>query len=207
MYNKTAPATGSLLFPLNYALEPFNCHFELSRQPAVGRGPPYAMSGTFNVVLESTVKPVTWSQNTGSSSTASTGTNASTDPESTASPTSTPSTSTPVSQASGSSGLSQGTRIGIGVGVALGVLALIASNAATLYWLRRRRNNAKMTTTMAPTDTYGSQLLAKQRQTFASCQMIRSELAADSSVHEKDSAPVATNMDTIGELEAPRYQM
>lgn len=88
--------------------------------------------------------------------------------------------------------------------MALGVLALIAATAAALYWLRRRKNNAK-TTTIPPTDTYGYPLPAKQRQRFASGEMVRSEMAADSQVHEKDSAPVATTMHTIGELEAPRY--
>lgn len=248
MYNKTAPATGGLLFPLNYALEPFHCSFEVSRQPAVGRGPPFAMSGTFNVAIESTAKPVTWSQNTGNPSTASTGTKASTGPESTASPTPststatpgpqasessqntgnpstastgtnvstdpestlspTPSISTPASgpQASGSMGFSQGTKIGIGIGVALGVSALIVAAAATLYWLRRRKNNPKTMTTIPPTDTYGSQLPAK-RKFFAPYETVRSEMGADAQVHEKDGAPVATTMHAIGELEARRYQM
>ncbi len=87
MYNQTAPATGSLKSPLNYALEPFSCHFELSRLPALGLGPPYVMSGTINIAIDSNAMPRTWSQNTPNSSLASTGMDASSTPESTASPT------------------------------------------------------------------------------------------------------------------------
>ncbi len=203
VYNQTAPATGSLEFPLNYALEPFSCHFELSRQAAVGLGPPYTLSGTFNVAIESDAKPVTWSQNTGNSSTASTGTNASSDPESTASPT--PSSKpAAVAQASGSNGLSQGAKIGIGVGVALGVLALIAAGAA-FYVLRRRRHKS-----VRQTESYRLELDAQNLATphpdapeYATSKQGWSEMPVDKRVYEKDSDPVA--MRTIGELEAPRY--
>ena len=218
VYNKTAPATGSLEFPLNYALEPFNCHFELSRQAAVGLGPPFAMSGTFNVAIESNAKPVTWSQNTGNSSTASTGTNASKDPGTTASPT--PSSTTTAepqtsgssdltqggTPASGSSGLSSGAKVGIGVGVALGVLALIAAAAA--FFLLRRRKHARTTST--PNEHYRTELPASNSTPgkFGSFEMPTAEKVHEKDgtgeiVHEKDSAPVATQ--TIGELEAPRY--
>ena len=105
VYNQTAPATGSLTFPLNYALEPFSCHFELSRQPAVGLGPPYVMSGTINIAIDSDAKPMTWSQDTPNVSTASTGIHESSAPESTASPT--PSKPTVRTQTSESNTLSQ----------------------------------------------------------------------------------------------------
>lgn len=201
MYNQTAPATGSLEFPLNYALEPFSCHFELSRQPAVGLGPPYALSGTFNVAIESNAKPVTWSQNTGNSSTASTGTNASSDPESTASPTPSSKT-TAVAQASGSNGLSQGAKIGIGVGVALGVLALIAAGAA-FYVLRRRRNKSVRSTENYRPELDAQNLATPHAPEYATSQQGWSEMPVDKRVYEKDSDPVATR--TTGELEAPRY--
>lgn len=203
LYNQTAPATGSLEFPLNYALEPFSCHFELSPHPAVGLGPPFAMSGTFNVAIESNAKPVTWSQNTGNSSTASTGTNASTNPEATASPTPS-STSTAGAQASGSNGLSQGAKIGIGVGVALGVLALIVTAAGFLI-LRRRRDISKN-----KMDDYKPHLAAHNHATphsnapqYAASKAGWAEMSGDGRVHEKDSTPVAPQL--IGELEAPRY--
>lgn len=203
VYNQTAPATGSLEFPLNYALEPFSCHFELSPHPAVGLGPPFAMSGTFNVAIESNAKPVTWSQNTGNSSTASTGTNASPNPESTASPTPS-STSAAGAQVSGSSGLSQGAKIGLGVGVALGGLALIVA-AAGFFVLRRRRN-----TSTNKTGNYKSRLAARNHATphstgpqYASSKQGWAEMPGHDRVHEKDSTPVAPQM--MGELEAPRY--
>ena len=47
---------------------------------------------------------------------------------------------------------------------------------------------------------YGSHLPIEK---YGSNKVVRSEMPADSQVHEKDSAPVAMN--TIGELEAPRY--
>ena len=196
--NKTAPATGSQLvglsqiFPLGYAPEPFSCHFELSRKAQVGQGPPYALGKDFYVAIDNDAKPVTWSQGTVNASATSTASSASKSAESTASPTPTP-------QASGSSsGLSQGAKIGIGVGVALGVLALIAA-AAAFFWLRRRRN-ARMAATDNTYGAHGSQL---PNEKYGSSKIIRSEMPADSQVHEKDSAPVAMN--TIGELEAPRY--
>ena len=203
VYNQTALATGSLEFPLNYALVPFSCHFELSRQPAVGLGPPYALSGTFNVAIESDAKPVTWSQNTGNSSTASTGTNTSTDPESTVSPTPS-SRSTAGAQASGSNGLSQGAKIGIGVGVALGVLALIAA-AVAFYLLRWRRKLSKrqIESSRLELDTQNFATPHPNATEYAASKAAWSEMPVDEKVHEKDSAPVATG--TLGELEAPRY--
>ena len=193
VYNKTAPATGSREFPLNYALEPFSCHFELSRQPAVGLGPPYAMSGTFNVAIQSDAKPITWSQSSGSPSTASTSTSTGTPAESTASPTPSPSPTTG-QHSSGSSGLSSGAKAGIGVGVALGVSALIAA-AAAFFWLRRRKH--------AKTAPAGTARPEVEVQKYDVSKYGRSEMSADEQVHEKDSVPVA--MQTIGELEAPRY--
>ena len=205
VYNKTAPATGSLDFPLNYALEPFSCHFELSRLPAVGQGPPYALSGNFNVVIESNQKPVTWSQATGnpsSSNTSPSGSSTTSEPTTTStSPTSTPSpaaTTTPTR----SSGLSQGAKIGIGVGVALGVLALLAAAAGMFFMLRRRRR------------TRGTgQLGNRNAQTYATPQANGpgyaagksewSELPVDKQVHEKDSEPVAAM--GMGELEGSRW--
>ena len=194
--NKTAPATGSQLvglsqiFPLGYAPEPFSCHFELSRKAQVGQGPPYALGKDFYVAIDNDAKPVTWSQGTVNASATNTASSASTN--STASPTPTP-------QASGSSsGLSQGAKIGIGVGVALGALALIAA-AAAFFWLRRRRN-ARMAATDNTYGAYGNQLPSEK---YGSSKLVRSEMPADSQVLEKDSAPVAMN--TIGELEAPRY--
>ena len=188
--NKTAPATGnqlvglSQIFPLGYAPEPFSCHFELSRQAQVGQGPPYALSKDFYVAIDNNAKPVTWSPGTVNASATSTASSAS---------------PTPTSHTSGSSsGLSQGAKIGIGVGVALGVLALIAA-AAAFFWLRRRRN-ARMAATDNVYGAYGSQVPVEK---YGSSKMVRSEMPADSQVHEKDSAPVAMN--TIGELEAPRY--
>lgn len=203
VYNQTAPATGSLEFPLNYALEPFSCHFELSCQPAVGLGPPYALSGTFNVQIESNSKPVTWSQNTGTSSTTSTSTNSSTNPESTASPTPA-AKSTTETRASGSSGLSEGAKIGIGVGVTLGALALIAAAAAS--YVLRRQKNAKMVQTETNKPHLDAQSYAVPHhgaQDYATSKPGWSELPVDHKVHEKDSMPVATN--ELGELEAPRY--
>ena len=197
--NKTAPATGSELvglsqiFPLGHTPEPFSCHFELSREAQVGLGPPFALGKDFYVAIDNDAKPVTWSQGTVNASATSTASGASTSAGSTASPTPTP-------QASGSSsGLSQGAKIGIGVGVALGVLALIAA-AAAFFWLRRRRN-ARMA---GGTDnTYGAYGNQPPIEKHGSSKIVRSEMPADSQVHEKDSAPVAMN--TIGELEAPRY--
>ena len=150
------------------------------------------MGQEFYVAIDNDAKPVTWSQGTVNASATSTASSASTSAESTASPTPTP-------RASGSSsGLSQGAKIGIGVGVALGVLALIAA-AAAFFWLRRRRNAR-----MAATDnTYGAYRSELPNEKYGSRKVIRSEMPADSQVHEKDSAPVAMN--TIGELEAPRY--
>lgn len=194
MYNHTAPATGSLEFPLNYALEPFSCHFELSRQPAVGLGPPYAMSGSFDVAIQSNAKPVIWTKNSGNSSTASTSTNASTDPQSTTSSTPSPE-STAGTKASGSSGLSQGAKIGVGVGVALGILALIAA-AAGFFMLRRRRN---MTTRQPGTQSLTTP--PREGLGYGTNKLERSEMPVDGQVHEKDSVPVRT----IGELEAPAY--
>ncbi|KAF6231713.1 hypothetical protein HO173_010015 [Letharia columbiana] len=203
LYNQTAPATGSLDFPLNYALDPFSCHFELSRQPAVGLGPPYALSGTFNVAVESNAKPVTWSQNTGTSSTADTGPSASTNAQSTASSTTSPE-STAGAEASGSNGLSQGAKIGLGVGVALGVLALIAA-AAGFFMLRRRRNSSTRRTENGISHP-GDQNLATPHPNapgYATSKPGWSEMPGDVKVHEKDSVPVPRQ--TIGELEAPRY--
>lgn len=161
------------------------------------------MSGTFNVGIESDAKPVTWSQNTGNSSTASTGTNTSTDPESTASPT--PSSKTTAgAQASESNGLSQGAKIGIGVGVALGVLALIAP-AAAFYVLRQRRNmNKRRTESSGPeSEAHNFATPHPNATEYAASKATWSEMPVDEKVHEKDSAPVATG--TLGELEAPRY--
>ena len=187
VYNKTAPATGSLDFPLNYALEPFSCHFELSRQPAVGLGGPFALSGNFSVAIESNAKPVTWSQNLQTSPTA---TNASSNPEPTASPT--PSSNATVgTHPSGSGDLSQGAKAGIGVGVALGVLVLIAAAFVCL----RRRKRAR------PSEPYSKS--EPRAQNYASSKAERSEMPGHDPVYEKDSAPVATQ--TVGELEAPRY--
>ncbi|CAF9913578.1 MAG: hypothetical protein ALECFALPRED_008914 [Alectoria fallacina] len=201
LYNQTAPATGSLDFPLNYALEPFSCHFELSRQPAVGLGPPYALSGTFNVQIDSNSKPVTWSQNTGTLLTASTSTISSTNPKSTASP-SPSANSTPQTKASGSSGLSEGAKIGIGVGVTLGALALIAAAAA--FYVLRRQKNAKMVQTETNKPHLDAQSYAVHgAQDYATSKPGWSELPVDHKVHEKDSMPVATN--ELGELDAPRY--
>ena len=151
------------------------------------------MSGTFNVAIQSNQKPIFWTQSTGNPPTPSTGSNASTNPETTASPNSTAATQ----QATGSNGLSQGAKTGIGVGVALGVLALIVA-AAALFWLRRRKH-AK--TTSPSTDTYGASPSLAQK--YASSKMVRSEMPAESQVHEKDGAPVAEQK--LGELEAPRY--
>lgn len=196
--NKTAPATGSQLvglsqiFPLGYALEPFSCHFELSRKAQVGLGPPYALGKDFYVAINNDAKPVTWSQGTVNASATSTASSASTSAASRTSPTPTPQTS------GSSSGLSQGAKIGIGVGVTLGVLALIAA-AAAFFWLRRRKN-ARMAATDNTYEVYGNQVPVEK---YGSSKMVRSEMPADSQVHEKDSAPVAMN--TIGELEAPRY--
>ncbi|CAD6587312.1 MAG: hypothetical protein ASARMPREDX12_002804 [Alectoria sarmentosa] len=203
LYNQTAPATGSLDFPLNYALEPFSCHFELSRKPAVGLGPPYAMSGTFKVQIQSNSKPVTWSQNTGTSSTTSTSTNSRTKPESTASP-SPSAKSTTETKASGNSGLSEGAKTGIGVGVALGALALIAA-AATFYVLRRQKK-AKTIQTETNKPHLDAQSYAVPHhgaQDYATSKPGWSELPVGHKVHEKDSMPVAMN--ELGELEAPRY--
>lgn len=197
LYNQTAPATGSLDFPLNYALEPFSCHFELSRQPAVGLGPPYALSGTFNVDIESNAKPVTWTRNTETSSTASTSTTASTNQTSTTS-------STPSAKSSGSSSLSQGAKAGIGVGVALGVLALIAAAAA--FFVFRGRKNARMaqTETYKPhPDAQNYAIPHQDAQNDATSTPGWSEMPANHKGHEKGSEPVA--MKDLGELEAPRY--
>ena len=215
VYNKTAPATGSLEFPLNYALEPFSCHFELSRQPAVGQGPPYALSGTFDVAIDSNAKPVTWSQNTGNSSTASTGTNTNTSPQSTASPTPSEPTSakstesstpepTAGTKASESNGLSQGAKAGIGVGVTLGVLAFVAA-AAGFFMLRRRRKNISTRQTENYNPQIDESFAPPQRNApgYATSKMSLSEMPGNEKVHEKDSDPVAKQ--TIGELEAPRY--
>lgn len=143
MYNLTAPTTGGLDFTLNYALEPFSCHLEHSRQAAVGLGPSYALSRIFNVDIESNAKLVTWRKSTGNSSTASSGTDASTNPESTASPTPSATTTAGV-KASGSSVLSQGARAGVGIGVAMGVLALIAAAATAAFYVLRRRRKASI---------------------------------------------------------------
>lgn len=204
VYNSTAPATGSLDFPLNYALEPFSCHFELSRQPAVGLGPPYALSGTFNVAIESNAKPVTWSQNTATASTASTSTSASTNPPSTASSTPRPE-STSGSEASGSNSLSQGAKIGLGVGVALGVLALIAAAAAGFFVLRRRRNMSTRQPGGGRPEMDARNLAPPYPNAtgYAASQPGWSEMPVDGKVHEKDSTPVT--LQTRGELEAPRY--
>ena len=208
VYNKTAPATGSLDFPLNYALEPFSCHFELSRLPAVGQGPPYAMSGTFTVVIQSNERPVTWSQAIGnpspsniSPSASSTGSRPTTSSTSTPSPESTAGTTT----ASQSSGLRQGAKIGVGVGVALGALALIVAAAGGLFVLRRRRRMG----TGQP-GSYNPHLGARNYAApqangpgYAAGKSEWSELPANTQVHEKDSDPVAATR--MGELEAPRY--
>lgn len=201
VYNKTAPATGSLNFPLNYALEPFSCHFELSRQPAVGLGPPFALSGNFNVAIESNARPVIWSQNTGNNpSAASTGANLSPTPQSTVS--SEPSEPTVGTQASGSSGLSQGAKIGLGVGVALGVLALIVA-AAGFFWFRRRRRNTRQAGNRNPhLDPQSFATPHPNATRYATGKPTWLEMPAEAKVHEKDSAPVASQ--TLGELEAPR---
>ena len=91
--------------------------------------------------------------------------------------------------------------------MALGVLALIAAAAAS-FWLLRRRRNARMAAaaTGGDNNTYGGAYRSRWPvvEKYGSTKVVRSEMPADSQVHEKDSAPVAA-MDTIGELEAPRY--
>ncbi|KAM0799586.1 hypothetical protein BDR22DRAFT_822271 [Usnea florida] len=213
LYNKTAPATGSLDFPLNYALEPFSCHFELSRLPAVGLGPPYALSGNFNVVIESNQKPVTWSQATGNPSQTNINPSGSSSSSTTSEPTTTPSSTSTPSPASTtattktptptpSSGLSQGAKIGIGVGVALGALALLVAAAGGFFMLRRRR---RMSGT-GQTRNYNNYATTPQANGpgYAAGKLEWSELPVDRQVHEKDSEPV-TATSRIGELEAPRY--
>ena len=90
--------------------------------------------------------------------------------------------------------------------MALGVLALIAAAAAS-FWLLRRRRNARMAAAATGGDnTHGGAYRSRWPvvEKYGSTKVVRSEMPADSQVHEKDSAPVAA-MDTIGELEAPRY--
>lgn len=205
LYNKTAPATGSLDFPLNYALEPFSCHFELSRLPAVGQGPPYALSGNFNVVIESNQKPVTWSQATGnpsSSNTSPSGSTTTSEPTTT-SPISTPSpaSTTPTTTPAPSSGLTQGAKIGIGVGVALGVLALIAAAVGVFFMFRRRRRMRGTGQTRDHAQNYAT--TQANGPGYAAGKLEWSELPVDKEVHEKDSEPVAAM--GMGELEGSRF--
>ena len=202
VYNKTAPATGSLDFPLNYALEPFSCHFELSRLPAVGQGPPYALSGNFNVAIESNQKPVTWSQATGnpsSSNTSPSGSSTTSEPTTTSTSTSSPAaTTTPTP----SSGLSQGAKIGIGVGVALGVLALLAAAAGVFFMLRRRRRIMGGTGQLRNRNAQSYATPQANGPGYAAGKSEWSELPVDKQVHEKDSEPVAAM--GMGELEGSR---
>ena len=167
------------------------------------------------MAIQSDAKPVTWSQNTGNSSTASTGTNASKDPESTASPTpsSAPAaaTSTPAKpQTSSASGLSSGAKAGIGIGVALGSLALIA--AAYFCFIFWRRHNARK---KASPTAYASELDAPDTTGATKGfygpdgkYVSRLEMPVEEKVHEKDSASVGMGTGAawqpMGELEAPR---
>lgn len=78
-----------------------------------------------------------------SSSTSSSSSTTSTSSSSTSMTVPTSTTSTPSSTASSSSDLSPGAKAGIGVGAALGAIALIAlAVGATLYCVRRKRRNA-----------------------------------------------------------------
>lgn len=86
----------------------------------------------------------------------------------------------------------------------LGVLALIAA-AVAFYVLRRRRKLSAR-----PNQNYNPHLDPQSFATphanypkYVTDNAGRSEMPADERVHEKDSAPVASQ--TIGELEAPRY--
>lgn len=88
--------------------------------------------------------------------------------------------------------------------MALGILVLIAA-AVAFYVLRRRRKS-----NTGQTGNYNRHL---DPLSFATPYPIApkyptdgagmSEMPADERVHEKDSAPVASQ--TLGELEAPRY--
>lgn len=135
-----SPPTGSVLLPLNYELVPFSCHFELSRTRDIGEGPPYLLSVTFDVEVDSSQQPVTWSQASGP--TPSLSAHPSTSTASTISHTTfaaTFSASTP------NPGLNDSAKAGIGVGVTLGVLSLVIFTAIIL-WRRKRKG------TMQPVD-------------------------------------------------------
>ena len=187
-YNQTAPPTGSVLLPLNYELVPFSCHFELSRTRDIGEGPPYLLSVTFDVEVDSSQQPVTWSQASGP--TPSLSAHPSTSTASTISHTTVAAT---FSVSTPNPGLNDSAKAGIGVGVTLGVLSLVIVTAIILWRCKRKG-------TMQPVDR-GQDL---DEINFAKSQAGNSEMPAEAAVHEMHGSLIAASrLNHAGELEAP----
>ena len=90
--------------------------------------------------------------------------------------------------------------------MALGALALIAAAAAAAFYVLRRRRRLSTRRPVNHNPHLDPQSFATpyaHGPKYATGNAGRSEMPADERVHEKDSAPVASQ--TIGELEAPRY--
>ena len=135
---------------LDYDHQAYGCHFNLKGQEADFN------SGAILIRVLKDTNPVTWSQNTTKNAPAASGAATASQTASTVPPiavaTSKAPVATPSSNQSGNGGLSTGAKAGVGVAVALGLLAIGALTA--FFFLRARRSKNQYVGNLAPGKKY-----------------------------------------------------
>ena len=144
------PASGNRLVALDYDAQAYGCHFNL-----IGQETNFNSGALLIQVLKNT-NPVTWSQNTPQNAPTASGAATASQTASTVPPTAAATSKAPVattsSNPSGSGGLSTGAKAGVGVAVALGVLAV--GTLTAFFFLRARRSKNQHVGFMAPRGKY-----------------------------------------------------